>query len=56
MTFVNIQKRGKNAFLCFFYYAKDIIAIIIITESVCQAYVRREGNGSFKSPALEIIQ
>lgn len=30
---------------------KNIIAIIIIMDS--RAYVRREGNGSFKSPALE---
>lgn len=29
---------------------KNIIAIIIIMDS--RAYVRREGNGSFKSPAL----
>lgn len=53
MTFVNITKREGN----FFYYARDIIALVIIMESADDvAYVRREGNASFKSPALDIIQ
>lgn len=62
MTFANIQNEKATFFVLalgflvykyIFYYAKDIIAIIIIMESAAydrdsRAYVRREGNGSFK--------
>lgn len=53
MTSVNIRNE-RELFICErhncynYYYGERLPSR--------EAYVRREGNGSFKSPALEVIQ